>query len=127
MCGIAGLIYKGRQSNVGSQMTSMLQALKHRGPDSTGYAVYSEGVADEFVMRVKVAEADDMASGRSIYAELERRISRIDEILKENGATVKDKSKATEYALRYVIKYEGDMRLLANHLEEVSLSLVHNI
>ena len=120
MCGIAGLIYKGRQSNVGSQMTSMLQALKHRGPDSTGYAVYSEGVTDEFVMRVKVAEAEDMASGRGIYAELERRISSIDEILEENGATVKNKSKATEYALRYVIKYEGDMGRLANHLEEVS-------
>ena len=68
MCGIAGLIHKGKQSNVGSQMTSMLQALKHRGPDSTGYAVYSEGKDDEFVMRVKVAEADDMSSGRGIYA-----------------------------------------------------------
>ena len=119
MCGIAGLIYKGKEANVGSQMTSMLQALKHRGPDSTGYAVYSDGVADEFVMRVKVAEADDMASGRGIYAELENRISSIDAILVENGVTVKDKSKATEYALRYVINYDGDMGRLANHIEEV--------
>ena len=119
MCGIAGLIHKGKQSNVGSQMTSMLQALKHRGPDSTGYAVYSEGKNDEFVMRVKVAEADDMSSGRGIYAELERRVSKIDEILQENGVEVKDKIKATEYALRYVIKFEGDMGRLANHIEEV--------
>ena len=119
MCGIAGLIHKGKQSNVGSQMTSMLQALKHRGPDSTGYAVYSEGKDDEFVMRVKVAEADDMSSGRGIYAELERRVSKIDEILQENGVEVKDKINATEYALRYVIKFEGDMGRLANHIEEV--------
>ena len=119
MCGIAGLIHKGKQSNVGSQMTSMLQALKHRGPDSTGYAVYSEGKDDEFVMRVKVAEADDMSSGRGIYAEIERRVSKIDEILQENGVEVKDKIKATEYALRYVIKFEGDMGRLANHIEEV--------
>lgn len=107
MCGIAGLIYKGKEANVGSQMTSMLQALKHRGPDSTGYAVYSDGAADEFVMRIKVAEADDMASGRGIYAELENRISNIDSILAEYDLTVKDKSKATEYALRYVINSMG--------------------
>ena len=40
MCGIAGLIHRGKSGNVGGEMTSMLQALKHRGPDSTGYALY---------------------------------------------------------------------------------------
>ena len=120
MCGIAGLIYKGKEANVGFQMTSMLQALKHRGPDSTGYAVYSDGVSDEFVMRVKVAEAEDMASGRGIYAELENRIANIDAILAEYDVTIKDKIKATEYALRYVIKFDGDLGRLANHIEEVA-------
>ena len=33
MCGIAGLIHRGKSADIGSQMTSMLQALKHRGPD----------------------------------------------------------------------------------------------
>ena len=40
MCGIAGLIHRGKSSNVGSEMTSMLQALKHRGPDAIVDAVY---------------------------------------------------------------------------------------
>ena len=119
MCGIAGLIHRGKQSNVGDEMTLMLQALKHRGPDSTGYAVYSEGVSNEFVMRIKVAEADDMSSGRGIFAELQRRISNIDEILKENGVNVKFKENVTEYALRYVIEYTGEMGKLATHLEEI--------
>jgi len=119
MCGIAGLIHRGRESNVGNEMTSMLQALKHRGPDSTGYAVYSEGVSNEFVMRIKVAEAEDMASGRGIFAELAKRIAEIDAILDENGVTVKFKKNATDYALRYVIEYKGDMGKLASHLEEV--------
>ena len=35
MCGIAGLIHKGKSVNIGSELQSMLQALKHRGPDST--------------------------------------------------------------------------------------------
>ena len=50
MCGIAGLIHKGKKSNVGSEMTAMLQALKHRGPDSTGYAVYSDGNSGDLVI-----------------------------------------------------------------------------
>ena len=67
MCGIAGLIHRGGTSNVGAEMTSMLQALKHRGPDSTGYAVYGEGAEGDYVMRVKVAEAEDMEKGRGIH------------------------------------------------------------
>ena len=61
MCGIAGLIHKGKSSNVGGEMTAMLQALKHRGPDSTGYAVYGEPTEGDYVLRLKVAEAEDMA------------------------------------------------------------------
>ena len=34
----------------------MLQAMKHRGPDSTGFALY-RGDADTFVMHVKLSEA----------------------------------------------------------------------
>ena len=34
MCGIAGLIHRGKSSNVGSELQGMLQALKHRGEDS---------------------------------------------------------------------------------------------
>ena len=44
MCGIAGLIWKSQSSDIGTEMTSMLQALKHRGPDSTGFALYGEGL-----------------------------------------------------------------------------------
>ena len=40
MCGIAGLIHKDKSVNIGAELQSMLQALKHRGPDSTGYALY---------------------------------------------------------------------------------------
>ena len=60
MCGIAGLIHKGKSANIGNQMTAMLQALKHRGPDSTGYAVYGDPSAGDYIMRLKVAEAEDM-------------------------------------------------------------------
>ena len=41
MCGIAGVIYKDKKSHhVGQALTSMLESLQHRGPDSAGYAIY---------------------------------------------------------------------------------------
>ncbi len=40
MCGIAGLIHRDGAATVGKEMTAMLQSLRHRGPDSTGFAIY---------------------------------------------------------------------------------------
>ena len=54
MCGIAGLIHRGKSSNVGSELQGMLYALKHRGEDSTGYALYGDTEGKNFIMRVKV-------------------------------------------------------------------------
>ena len=118
MCGIAGLIHKGKSSNVGGEMTAMLQALKHRGPDSTGYAVYGEPTEGDYVMRLKVAEAEDMGRGRGIHAVIAERIETVEGILKEHKAKVKAKENATEYALRYVISHDGDTASLAEHIEE---------
>ena len=60
MCGIAGVIYHGNGGThaVGHDMTKMLQAMKHRGPDSTGYALYGP-VQQQFVMRFTLADAND--------------------------------------------------------------------
>ena len=118
MCGIAGLIHKGKSSNVGGEMTAMLQALKHRGPDSTGYAVYGEPTEGDYVLRLKVAEAEDMAKGRGIHQVLADRIMEVEAIMQEHGVTVKTKENATEYALRYLISHEGDTTALAEHIEE---------
>lgn len=118
MCGIAGLIHKGKSSNVGGEMTAMLQALKHRGPDSTGYAVYGEPVEGDYIMRLKVAEAEDMGRGRGIHQVIKDRIAEVEGILAEHGATVKSKEAVTEYALRYVLQHNGDTTDMATHIEE---------
>jgi glutamate synthase domain-containing protein 1 len=118
MCGIAGLIHRGKSSNVGGEMTSMLQALKHRGPDSTGYAVYGDGSSGDYIMRLKAAEAEDMKRGRGIHAILAERIAAVDAILVENGAKVKSKEAVTPYALRYVLSHDGDTGAMAEHIEE---------
>ena len=131
MCGIAGIIHRGKSSKVGEEMTSMLQALKHRGPDSTGYAVYSEGKEGERIMRIKVAEAEDMLSGRGIYNAIEKRIEEVDKTLKESNVQILDKIKSTEYALRYALKFDGDFSKIAVFLEEIEgveiLSMGHGL
>ena len=118
MCGIAGLIHKGKSSNVGGEMTAMLQALKHRGPDSTGYAVYGSATDGDYIMRLKVAEAEDMDRGRGIHDVLEERIATVDGILAEHGATIKSKDRVRPYALRYVLSHNGDTGEMAEHIEE---------
>ncbi len=118
MCGIAGLIHKGKSANVGSEMTAMLQALKHRGPDSTGYAVYGEPVEGDYVMRLKVAEAEDMDRGRGIHQVISDRITEVEAILEEHGAKVKSKEAPREYSLRYVLSHDGDTGEMATHIEE---------
>lgn len=118
MCGIAGLIHKGKSSNVGAEMTQMLKALKHRGPDSTGYAVYGEPTEGDYILRVNVAEAEDMDKGRGIHQVIKDRIAEVESILNEHGAKVKSKKADTEYALRYVISHDGDTAKMAAHIEE---------
>ncbi|EAP76251.1 MULTISPECIES: glutamine amidotransferase [Roseovarius] len=99
-------------------MTAMLQALKHRGPDSTGYAVYGEPTEGDYIMRLKVAEAEDMDRGRGIHQVIKDRITEVETILAEHGAKVKSKSAPREYSLRYVLTHSGDTGEMASHIEE---------
>ena len=119
MCGIAGVIHRGKVTGIGAQMTSMLQALKHRGPDSTGFALYGKPTTGDFVMRFKVAEQEDMSSGFDIHDKIKSRIEEVDRRLDERGVTVKDRAPSTDYALRYVIAYDGDMEYLTRYIEDV--------
>ena len=119
MCGIAGIIHRGKSSNVGSEMTAMLTALKHRGPDSSGFAVYGIPKADDYLMRIKVAEQEDMGKGHGIMELIEQRTIEVEQILLEHGAHIKEREKATPYALRLVIDKEGNIEDMAKHIEEV--------
>lgn len=119
MCGIAGLIHRGSSGDVGKEMTAMLQSLKHRGPDSTGYALYGKPHAHELVVRFKLAEQAEMAKGYDIHETLKHRRAEIDKRLAEMGAKIVEADEATEYAFRYRIRYDGDKRKLADYVEDV--------
>jgi hypothetical protein len=129
MCGIAGLIHRGRSGDIGREMTSMLQALKHRGPDSSGFALYGKADTDAQIMRFKVAEQEDLAKGFQIHDQMRDRKAMVDARLAELGATVEQEDQATEYAYRYIFKFGGDLKRLADYIEDIEaveiLSLGH--
>ena len=131
MCGIAGLIHRGRTGDIGQEMTAMLRSLKHRGPDSTGFALYGKRKGDELVLRFKVAEQEDMNKGFDIHQQVKERRAEVDRRLKELGAEIVKEEDATEYAYRYRIKFGGDRRKLADYIEDVEgaeiLSIGHGL
>jgi glutamate synthase domain-containing protein 1 len=100
-------------------MTSMLQALKHRGPDSTGFAVYGAASPGDYVLRFKLAENEEMEAGHGVRQKLEQRLAEVVRRLEESGAEIKDRRKATDYAWRFVISHDGNTEELARHVEEI--------
>ncbi len=119
MCGIAGIIHRNEATDIGSEMTAMLQSLKHRGPDSTGFAVYGIPQAGEFVLRFKVAEQEDIGRGFQIHQEVRDRKAEVDRRLADLGVEVVGEDDATAYAFRYRITHTGDMRKVADFIEDV--------
>ena len=119
MCGIAGLIHRGRSGDIGREMNAMLQALKHRGPDSAGFALYGKPDPDHQIMRFKVAEQEDLAKGFHIHQQMRDRKATVDARLAELGATVEHEDQATEYAHRYVFGFDGDLKRLVDYLEDI--------
>ena len=74
---------------------------------------------NEYVMRFKVAEQEDMSKGFDIHDEVRRRRGIVEERLATLGVHVIERDDATEYAYRYRIQYDGDMKKLADYVEDV--------
>ena len=131
MCGIAGLIHRGKSGDIGREMTAMLQSLKHRGPDSTGFALYGRPEGDELVMRFKLAEQEDMAKGFDVHDKIKKRKAEVDRRIEELGGRILHEDLATEYAYRYRLAFDGDRRKFADYIEDVEgaeiLSLGHGL
>ena len=119
MCGIAGLIYRGKSANIGAELTAMLQSLKHRGPDSTGFALYGNSMSDKLVMRFKVAEQEDVNKGFDIIGQMKERKATVDDRMSEMGAKIESEEQVTEYAHRYIFSFDGDLKRLADYIEDV--------
>src|SRR3712207_5275081 len=132
MCGIAGIIYRDGTRDVGRDMTRMLQSMKHRGPDSTGYALYrphEEGL----VMRYTLADSN---TPRDFDFEdrLVRHQGQVLDRLRALGAEINDVEQETPYAYRVTFQNGNgslDLKEVADRIEDIPdaevLSIGHSL
>jgi len=129
MCGIAGLIHRDKSVNIGSELQLMLQALKHRGPDSTGYALYADNDGQNFIMRFKVGEnvgegSNAVNEEASVY---DKRKKIVDKNLSDLGATIVKEERLTPYSFRYEIKYDKDLMEFSKKIESAEMTEILSI
>ena len=124
MCGIAGLIHRGKSTNVGKEMRNMLQSLKHRGPDSTGYALYGDNESKDYILRFKVGE--NVKEGSSAEIEdssvYENRKEQVNVAIDSMGVKIIEENKITPYSFRYIINTGDDLLELAQKIESVEMT-----
>ena len=118
MCGIAGIIYRDGEHPVGLEMTRMLQSMKHRGPDSTGFALYGEPDDGALVMRYKLADANTPRDFE-FEGRLRRHRREVESRLLRLGARLQGVEEETPYAFRVSFAYDGDLKGLADLVEDI--------
>jgi glutamate synthase domain-containing protein 1 len=129
MCGIAGIIYRNTPGQLGYDMTRMLQSMKHRGPDSTGYALYGP-TSPTVLVRYTLADANDPRDFDyldRLHRHQREVLSRVEDI----GAKVISSEAETEYAYRLTLGFEGDLKALVDTIEDIPdaevLSIGHSL
>jgi glutamate synthase domain-containing protein 1 len=113
MCGIAGVLYKdenGTHRDIGSALITMLDGCQHRGPDSTGFALYHEPAGeDELLLRFFVGHGE----------QAEEAVERIERKLAELGAEILDEE-AVGTTHRFRIRFDGDLQAFSYAMEHVA-------
>ena len=111
MCGIAGIMYKGTEGvfDTGEALIRMLDGCQHRGPDSTGFALYGEANPGELKLRFFLGSASDS----------EAAIDTIRQRLLVFKAVILDESEIGDN-YRVTVKYDGDVQKLAYDMEHTA-------
>lgn len=113
MCSIAGILFKRNERRkkdmtTGQALTEMMDACRHRGPDSAGWAIYREPREGELRLRFFV----------STGAEKERDVDKIREGLARYGARiVEDEVIGCTYGAS--VKYTSDIKTFSYEMERV--------
>ena len=110
-------------------MTRMLQSMKHRGPDSTGYALYGpQGTG--VLVRYKLADSNSPRDF-DYLDRLDRHQAEVQSRMESLGAKVLSSHAETEYAYRVTLEYGGDLKRLVDYVEDVPeaevLSIGHSL
>ena len=111
MCGIAGIMFKSPSSelNTGQALVDMLDGCQHRGPDSTGFALYAPATEGQLRLRFLVGEGEEAAQS----------IARIGAALAEQDAKiVSDETVGSNY--RATVEFSGDLQRFSYAVEHAA-------
>jgi glutamate synthase domain-containing protein 1 len=108
MCGIAGVLYKQAGNHeIGKTLIEMLDGCQHRGPDSTGFALYGED-KDQLQLRFIVPTEEKARQDA---------IDNIASLLKRYNATIEsEQSVGCSYQIS--VNFDGDLLEFTKHIEE---------
>ena len=112
MCGIAGIVYKQGPGPVGDGLLKMLAGCQHRGPDSTGMAMYGPS-GQELILRVFVN-----ADGCNVPSAWPTRCQQAVEVLAEHEFHLFTIWQEGAFG-RISGQFEGDMQQLSYAVEEL--------
>ncbi len=108
MCGIAGVLYKQAGNHeIGKTLIDMLDGCQHRGPDSTGFALYGED-KDQLQLRFIVPTEE---------AARQRAVDNIATLLARHGATI-ESEQSVGCSYQIAVNFEGDLLDFTKHIEE---------
>ena len=120
MCGVSGILYKNSSPQVpapiGEDLVKMLEALTHRGKDSSGIAVMGEELDGDLAIRIwtdQASQAPDV-------------LARAEETVVRGGGVVVSKATWGQF-LRLVINYGGEIPKLAESLLNTQGVALHSI
>ena len=120
MCGISGIMYmnSGRNgvADVGSDLVKMLDAMAHRGRDSTGFTVVGEELPEDLIVRLRTEETDT--------ADLT--LARVEEAIARAGGVIVS-NRARGGFFRLTVNYEGEVARLAEALMKIDDVVIHSI
>ena len=113
MCGIAGILFKslaeGRNQTTGQALIDMLDGCQHRGPDSTGFALYGDAEDGRLRLRFFIGTGEEATAA----------VAGIKEILARYGAEIVD-DEVIGNNYRVVVNFGGEMWKMAYELERVA-------
>jgi methylamine---glutamate N-methyltransferase subunit A len=111
MCGIAGIMFKAKRAgrSTGQALVDMLDGCQHRGPDSTGFALYRSAEAEHLRLRFFVGEGE----------EAERTVADIRAALARQGARiVEEQVVGNNY--RCTVSFSGDLQRFSYDMEHAA-------
>ena len=111
MCGIAGIMYRGggQSFDTGEALIQMLDGCQHRGPDSTGFALYGAAQPGQLKLRFFL---DNEQDSEEIVQTIRRRLS-------ELGAVIKEEAQVSDN-YRVTVAYRDDVQKLAYEMEHTA-------